>query len=83
LENHYKYKLTNKNIPFKVLSSVNRCFEIFIEKYNPDRMSFIAEGDKKAQIYLKLFSGYNISKIESGLESLSGEIPYLFMIDKK
>jgi hypothetical protein len=78
-----KYNLTGKNIPFKVLSSVNKCFEMFVEKYNPDKMSFIAEGDKKAQIYLNLFKGYDISKRESGLDSLSDYTPYLFMINKK
>jgi len=79
-----KYKLTEKGIPFKVLSGIKQSFFMFIDKYHPDRLSFIAEGEKKAQLYLGLFGNeYNIDKIDSGLDSFSGPIPYLYMIDKK
>ena len=83
--NNDKYKLTHKGIPFKVLSGIKECFYMFLDIYKPEKMSFIAEGDKKAFLYLKLFdtNDYNIDKINSNLDSLSGEIPYLFMIDKK
>jgi hypothetical protein len=78
-----KYKLTGKNIPFKVLSGVKRCYEMFIKKYDPNRMSFIAEGEKKATLYLSMFGKeYKVTKRESGLESYSGDTPYLFMLDK-
>lgn len=78
-----KYKLTNKNIPFKVLNGVKKCYDIFIKKYHPNRMSFIAEGEKKSILYLNIFGkNYKINKKISGLESYSGEIPYLFMIDE-
>lgn len=56
--------------------------DIFIEKYHPEKLSFIAEGDARANIYLKL-KGYNIRKEESGLDSLSGEVPYIFKLDKQ
>lgn len=78
-----KYKLTEKGIPFKVLSGIKQCFFMFIDKYNPDKLSFIAEGEKKAQLYLSFFNdNYNIDKIDSGLKSFSGPTPYLYMINK-
>lgn len=80
-----KYKLTEKGIPFKVLSGVKESFLMFIDKYDPNRMSFIAEGEKKALIYLRLFDSNNftINKVDSELESLSGYTPFLYEIDKK
>ena len=83
--NDNKYDLTNKGIPFKVLSGVKNCYTMFIDKYKPIKMSFIAEGDKKASLYLTFFDSkyFDIDKKDSGLDSFSRYTPYLYMIDKK
>lgn len=85
IKNNDKYKITNNNIPFKVFKNIKESFYYFLKKYNPEKISFIVEGDKKEFIYLSIFDTklYYINKIKSGLESLSGEIPYLIIIDKK
>lgn len=79
-----KYKLTNKNIPFKVLSGVKECFKMFIDKYKPSSVSFIAEGESKANIYLKMLvdDGDVVKSSNSGLKSYSEYPAILYMIDK-
>lgn len=79
-----KYKLTGKGIPFKVLSAVKKCFDMFMKDYQPEKISFIAEGETKASVYLKIFTlnGDKIEKRDSGLESFSEYPAILYMIDK-
>ena len=60
------------------MSIIKQALQMFIRRYKPQKMSFIAEGDAKANIYLTFFKGYDIQKEESGLDSLSGKTPYLF-----
>ena len=75
-----KYLPTNNNTPFKVLSAVRKSFDIFIDKYNPKKVSFVCEGDLKSKIYIKELEkrGYKITKCSSNLLSLTGETPYLY-----
>lgn len=81
--NKDKYDLTNKGYSFKIISIIKKVLNIFIEKYNPNKMSFIAEGKSKANIYLSFFkNNYKIKKEESGLESYSGKTPWLFKLEK-
>lgn len=79
-----KYLPTKEGIPFKVLSVVRQGLDMFMDKHNPDKLSFISEGDTKTSIYLKMFSKYqyNIDKTNSGLDSLTGEIPYLYKLTR-
>ncbi|CAG7581283.1 MAG: hypothetical protein SLAVMIC_00765 [uncultured marine phage] len=75
-----KYSLTGKGTPFKIFSIIKQALDLFINKYNPQKMSFIAEGDAKANIYLSFFKSYTIEKEETDLDSFSGKPPYLFKI---
>ena len=79
-----KYLPTNKGKQFEVFSAVKYSLDKFIKEVNPNKMSFIAEGESKANIYVKLVSdyGYTMSKGDSGLDSLTGKPPILFKLDK-
>jgi hypothetical protein len=77
-----KYLLTNKNKPYKILSTIKKCVDEFVDRYNPSKISYIVEGEKKANLYLKFFNGYDVEIEDSKLDSLSGDNPLLYKLTK-
>lgn len=79
-----KYLPTNKGNHFEVFSSVKKSLDLFMNKYSPNKISFISEGESKSNIYLGILDkyGYEVNSRDSKLDSLTGEIPILYMLDK-
>lgn len=81
-----KYLKTGLGKQFKILPLIYNSLKLFIDKYNPEKMSFISEGDTKTSIYdsiMSKFGEFEVSKEDSELESFSGEIPWLVKYTKK
>lgn len=80
-----KYIKTGFGYPFKILPLVLESFRLFINKYNPEKMSFISEGDTKTGIYnnfINKIGDFDMTKEDSKLDSFSGEIPWLIKYTK-
>ena len=79
-----KYLPTGEGKQFEVFSALKESLDIFVHTYNPPKMSFIAEGETKANIYLKLLTkyGYKVTKEDAKLDTLTGKVPILFKLTK-
>lgn len=81
-----KYLKTGLGKQFKILPLIYNSLKLFINKYNPEKISFISEGDSKTTIYdsiINKLGDFEMSKVDSELESFSGEIPWLVKYTKK
>lgn len=86
LPSPFKYLKTGKGKQFQVMSKIMASMKMFIEKYNPDKLSFISEGDTKSEIYSRAINklgDFEMTKEKSPLSSYSGETPWLIKYTKR